>query len=79
LGLVGIFLPGIEDVTPHDIASDKPYVTYRDGDKVIRIDCEYIVGAPMASTASAASRFHQMCCVNMSACIRSAGLACCRH
>ncbi len=33
------------DVTPHDITSDKPYVTYRDGDKVIRIDCEYIIGA----------------------------------
>ncbi|MGC2779179.1 MAG: 4-hydroxybenzoate 3-monooxygenase [Bradyrhizobium sp.] len=33
------------DVTPHDIASDKPYVTYRTGEEVIRVDCDYIVGA----------------------------------
>lgn len=33
------------DVTPHDIASDKPFVTYRDGDQTIRIDCDYIIGA----------------------------------
>jgi p-hydroxybenzoate 3-monooxygenase len=34
-----------EDVMPHDIASDKPYVTYRSGDKIIRVDCEFIIGA----------------------------------
>jgi len=34
-----------EDVTPHDMSSDKPYVTYREGDKTVRIDCEYIIGA----------------------------------
>ncbi|UFZ07078.1 4-hydroxybenzoate 3-monooxygenase [Bradyrhizobium ontarionense] len=33
------------DVTPHDVASDKPYVTYRTGEEVIRVDCDYIVGA----------------------------------
>jgi p-hydroxybenzoate 3-monooxygenase len=33
------------DVTPHDIASDQPFVTYRDGDEIIRIDCDYIIGA----------------------------------
>ncbi|MGJ4937676.1 4-hydroxybenzoate 3-monooxygenase [Bradyrhizobium sp. SZCCHNR1015] len=33
------------DVTPHDIASDKPYVTYRSGEEVIRVDCDYIIGA----------------------------------
>jgi len=33
------------DVTPHDIASDKPYVTYRTDEEVIRVDCDYIVGA----------------------------------
>jgi p-hydroxybenzoate 3-monooxygenase len=33
------------DVTPHDIASDKPFVTYRTGDEVIRVDCDYIIGA----------------------------------
>lgn len=34
-----------EDVTPHDVASDAPYVTYRTGDETIRVDCEYVVGA----------------------------------
>jgi len=34
-----------EDVTPHDIASDQPFVTYRDGDKTIRVDCDYVIGA----------------------------------
>jgi len=34
-----------EDVTPHDVNSDKPYVTYRAGDHIVRIDCEYIIGA----------------------------------
>ena len=34
-----------EDVTPHDLNSDTPYVTYRDGDKVIRVDCDYVIGA----------------------------------
>ncbi|WP_315767963.1 MULTISPECIES: 4-hydroxybenzoate 3-monooxygenase [unclassified Bradyrhizobium] len=33
------------DVTPHDIASDKPYVTYRQDEEVVRIDCDYIIGA----------------------------------
>ncbi len=33
------------DVTPHDIASDHPYVTYRVGDETIRVDCDYIIGA----------------------------------
>jgi len=34
-----------ENVTPHDIKSDAPFVTYRSGDHVVRIDCDYIVGA----------------------------------
>jgi len=33
------------DVTPHDIASDQPFVTYRNGDEIVRIDCDYIIGA----------------------------------
>ncbi|MGE0288786.1 MAG: 4-hydroxybenzoate 3-monooxygenase [Bradyrhizobium sp.] len=34
-----------EDVMPHDIASDAPYVTYRSADKVVRVDCEFVIGA----------------------------------
>ena len=35
----------MSDVTPHDVTSDKPYLTYRDGDEVKRVDCDYIIGA----------------------------------
>lgn len=34
-----------EDVTPHDLKSDKPYVTYRANGETVRVDCDYIVGA----------------------------------
>ena len=34
-----------EDVTPHDIDSDAPYLTYRHGGEDHRVDCDYIVGA----------------------------------
>jgi p-hydroxybenzoate 3-monooxygenase len=33
------------DVTPHDIASDQPFVTFRSGDQTVRVDCDYIIGA----------------------------------
>ncbi len=35
----------VEDVKLHDLASDRPFVTYRRGDDVVRIDCDYVVGA----------------------------------
>ena len=35
----------VEDVTLHGLKSDSPHVTYRDGDQVVRIDCDYVVGA----------------------------------
>ncbi len=34
-----------EDVTPHDVDTEAPYVTYRSGDDVIRIDCDFVIGA----------------------------------
>ena len=34
-----------EDVTPHDLKSEAPWVTYRAGDEIIRIDCDYVIGA----------------------------------
>jgi p-hydroxybenzoate 3-monooxygenase len=33
------------DVTPHDVTSDAPYVTYRAGDETVRVDCEFVIGA----------------------------------
>ena len=41
----GVVIQNDEDVQPHDLKSDKPYVTYRSGDEVVRIDCDYIIGA----------------------------------
>lgn len=34
-----------EDVALFDLTSDTPYVTYRDGGRTIRVDCDYVVGA----------------------------------
>ena len=41
----GIVIHNAEDVKPHDLKSDKPYVTYRNGDDVVRIDCDFVIGA----------------------------------
>src|SRR3569623_1636188 len=34
-----------EDVTPHDLTSDRPYVTYRSNGATVRVDCDNDVGA----------------------------------
>jgi len=41
----GAVIHNAEDVKPHDLTSDAPYVTYRDGDEIIRIDCDFVIGA----------------------------------
>jgi p-hydroxybenzoate 3-monooxygenase len=41
----GVVIHNADDVQPHDMTSDKPYVTYRRGDETLRVDCDYIVGA----------------------------------
>ncbi len=41
----GNVIHNAEDVTPHDLNSDAPYVTYRDGDRIVRFDCDYVIGA----------------------------------
>jgi p-hydroxybenzoate 3-monooxygenase len=43
--LGGKVVHNAEDVTPFDLKSDKPYVTYRHNGETIRVDCDYIVGA----------------------------------
>jgi p-hydroxybenzoate 3-monooxygenase len=43
--LGGKVIHDAEDVTLHEITSDAPHVTYRSGDNIVRIDCEYVVGA----------------------------------
>jgi p-hydroxybenzoate 3-monooxygenase len=41
----GAVVHNAEDVVLHDLKSDMPYVTYRDGDRQVRVDCDYVVGA----------------------------------
>lgn len=41
----GIVIHNAEDVQPHDLKSANPYVTYRSGDEVVRIDCNFVIGA----------------------------------
>lgn len=41
----GIVIHNAEDVQPHDLKSANPYVTYRNGDEVVRIDCDFVIGA----------------------------------
>jgi p-hydroxybenzoate 3-monooxygenase len=41
----GTVIHNAEDVTPHDLTSAKPCVTYRAGDEVVRIDCDFVIGA----------------------------------
>jgi p-hydroxybenzoate 3-monooxygenase len=43
--LGGKVVHNAEDVTLHDLTSDAPYVTYRTGNNVVGVDCEYVVGA----------------------------------
>ena len=41
----GQVIHNVEDVKLHDIDSETPHVSYRVGDDIIRIDCDYIIGA----------------------------------
>ncbi len=41
----GKVIHNAEDVQPHELTSKTPYVTYRSGDEIIRINCDYIIGA----------------------------------
>nr|WP_060985656.1 4-hydroxybenzoate 3-monooxygenase [uncultured Acidovorax sp.] len=41
----GVVIHNAEDVQPHDLKSTNPYVTYRNGDEVVRIDCDFVIGA----------------------------------
>lgn len=41
----GVVIHNAEDVQPHDLKSNQPCVSYRSGDEVVRIDCDYIIGA----------------------------------
>jgi len=43
--LDGKVVHNAEDVTLHDLKSGAPHVTYRSGDRLVRIDCDYVVGA----------------------------------
>jgi p-hydroxybenzoate 3-monooxygenase len=41
----GVVIHNAEDVTPHGLTSPKPYGTYRAGDELVRIECDFVIGA----------------------------------
>ncbi len=41
----GIVFHSAEDVQPHDLKSDKPYVTYTVNGESHRVDCDFVIGA----------------------------------
>ncbi|SFL58212.1 4-hydroxybenzoate 3-monooxygenase [Shimia aestuarii] len=41
----GKVIHNVEDVKLHDLKAEKPHVTYRDGDNIVRIDCDFVIGA----------------------------------
>ncbi|WP_234685529.1 4-hydroxybenzoate 3-monooxygenase [Bradyrhizobium monzae] len=43
--LGGKVVHNAEDVTPHDLTSGRPYVTYRSNGEGVRVDSDYVVGA----------------------------------
>lgn len=43
--LNGVVIHHAEEVQPHALNSARPFVTYRRGDTLERIDCDYIIGA----------------------------------
>jgi p-hydroxybenzoate 3-monooxygenase len=42
--LGGVVIHDAEDVKPHGIDTDRPWLTCRKGDEVLRIDCDYVIG-----------------------------------
>ena len=42
--LGGQVVHNAEDVRPHDLESEKPYLTWRVGDERFRVDCDYVIG-----------------------------------
>lgn len=42
--LGGLVIDQAEDVTPHDVDTDRPYLTYRRDGSDYRIDCDFIAG-----------------------------------
>jgi p-hydroxybenzoate 3-monooxygenase len=41
----GVVIHQAEDVQPHDLTGDRPFVTYRLGGETRRVECEFVVGA----------------------------------
>jgi p-hydroxybenzoate 3-monooxygenase len=41
----GTVIHNAEDVTLHDLTSPRPSVSYRQGDEVVRIGCDFVIGA----------------------------------
>lgn len=41
----GAVIHNADGVQPHDLKCARPFVTYRNGDETVRIDCDFVIGA----------------------------------
>ncbi|WHZ12671.1 MAG: P-hydroxybenzoate hydroxylase [Burkholderiaceae bacterium] len=41
----GMVIHDVENVQLHDLASARPHVNYRSGDDIVRVDCDFVIGA----------------------------------
>jgi p-hydroxybenzoate 3-monooxygenase len=42
--LGGLVVDNAIDVQPHDLETPRPYITYRQGDERLRVDCDFVIG-----------------------------------
>jgi p-hydroxybenzoate 3-monooxygenase len=43
--LGGIVIHNADDVKPHDFDTPHPFITYRKNDEIVRVDCDFVIGA----------------------------------
>jgi p-hydroxybenzoate 3-monooxygenase len=43
--LGGIVIHNADDVKPHDFDTPHPFITYRKSDEIVRVDCDFVIGA----------------------------------
>jgi p-hydroxybenzoate 3-monooxygenase len=43
--LGGVVIHNADDVRPHAFDTPRPYLTYRQNDEILRVDCDFVIGA----------------------------------
>ena len=74
----GIIVHEAEDVTPHDVETHAPWLTYRKGGAIHRVDCGLHRRLRWLPRRQPAGRSRLMSCARTRRSIHSAGWGCCR-